>query len=181
MIERIRKKFRRDPILLRRIIAFVAAFVIMGCTINLIKFSIFGTDPFTCLCIGLSKVSGVSTGNCMMIFSAVAIIPMLVIARKYVQLGTVAYLFLLGPLVDLYDMFLVHFQIFLEPTLAMRILFFTVGTLIGCLAASLYMCAKIGFICGSIVGIGTFILAFGMGPILSFYNENVSKPLIYGR
>lgn len=87
---------------------------------------------------------------------------------------------------------MVHFQIFLDPSLAMRILFFTAGTLIGCLAASLYMCANIGmgpydaipfiaedlshkkipfkyarmtldisataigFVCGSIVGIGTF-------------------------
>ena len=39
----------------------------------------------------------------------------------------------------------------------------------------------IGFICGSIVGLGTLLMACGTGPFVSFLMRHVSRPLLYGR
>ena len=38
----------------------------------------------------------------------------------------------------------------------------------------------IGFACGSIVGLGTLVLACGTGPLIEFFNQKVSLPLLYG-
>lgn len=39
----------------------------------------------------------------------------------------------------------------------------------------------IGFTCGSIVGLGTLVLACGTGPLIEFFNRKVSQPLLYGK
>ena len=39
----------------------------------------------------------------------------------------------------------------------------------------------IGFILGSIVGVGTLIMACGTGPLVNFFNENFTRPMIYKR
>ncbi len=39
----------------------------------------------------------------------------------------------------------------------------------------------IGFACGSIVGLGTLVLACGTGPLIEFFNQKVSRPMLYGK
>lgn len=41
--------------------------------------------------------------------------------------------------------------------------------------------ALIGFGLGAILGIGTLVSAFGMGPAISFFNIHMSEPLRYGK
>ena len=36
----------------------------------------------------------------------------------------------------------------------------------------------IGFLLGSLVGIGTVIMALGMGPLINFFNQHVNTPLL---
>ena len=43
------------------------------------------------------------------------------------------------------------------------------------------ICIIIGFLLGSIVGIGTLITALFMGPIIAFFNKKVAIPLRYGK
>jgi uncharacterized membrane protein YczE len=39
----------------------------------------------------------------------------------------------------------------------------------------------IGFVLGAIVGVGTVITAFFMGPLIDFFNVHVARPFLYGK
>ncbi len=41
-----------------------------------------------------------------------------------------------------------------------------------------FICVLVGFIFGADIGVGTVITAFCMGPIIQFFNENFSEPLL---
>ena len=199
----------------RRLVAILAAHVIMGFSITLLRFSLFGNDPFSCMQLGYSNVSGLSYGTCVLIFNAIVIGPIYILDKSYVQLGTVINMLLTGPIVDIWYWCLSVFTTLTEPTMFTRIVLLISGVIICCLGVSLYMmshlgmgpydaigwivaarskgkfqfrsarvmidtCAvAIGFICGSIVSIGTLIMASCTGPLVSFFNEYVSVPLIY--
>lgn len=42
-------------------------------------------------------------------------------------------------------------------------------------------CTIVCFITGGLLGLGTLICAFGIGPIVHFYNRHISEPIILGR
>ena len=42
-------------------------------------------------------------------------------------------------------------------------------------------CVVVGFLLGGIVGVGTLITAFFMGPLIDFFNRKVAQPLLYGK
>lgn len=43
------------------------------------------------------------------------------------------------------------------------------------------VCVAIGFALGAIVGVGTLVTAFFMGPLIDFFNVHVARPFLYGR
>lgn len=43
------------------------------------------------------------------------------------------------------------------------------------------ICVTIGFLCGSVVGVGTVALVCCTGPIVSFFNRHAAVPIIYGK
>jgi uncharacterized membrane protein YczE len=43
------------------------------------------------------------------------------------------------------------------------------------------ICVIIGTVCGLMPGLGTIITAFFMGPLIEFFNNTFSRPLLYGR
>ncbi|MEX1306976.1 MAG: hypothetical protein AB1Z19_00455 [Eubacteriales bacterium] len=43
------------------------------------------------------------------------------------------------------------------------------------------LCTLIGFLLGAVVGIGTVVTAFFMGPIIAFFNKTVAIPFRYGK
>lgn len=44
-----------------------------------------------------------------------------------------------------------------------------------------FFCVVIGFICGYKPGVGTILMAFGTGPLISFYRYYLIEPFIYGK
>lgn len=42
------------------------------------------------------------------------------------------------------------------------------------------LCVIIGTVCGYIPGVGTILTAFGTGPLISFFSDHFSKPLLNG-
>ena len=42
-------------------------------------------------------------------------------------------------------------------------------------------CVLIAWLLGGIVGIGTLVCAFGLGPFVQFFSHDIARPLIYGR
>ena len=218
LVQNIKNKFRKDPILKRRIIGILAAHVIMGLAINLLRVSLFGNDPFSCMQLGFSKVFNASYGTCVIIFNLIAIVPIFIIARRYIQVGTLINMFLLGPVVDgWYAVMNLIYPDFGYISFTARVICMVLGVVICCYGASMYMVTNLGmgpydaigwiieevskkkipfkyarigidsaatitgFICGSIVGAGTLTMALGTGPLITFFTDNINRPLIYGR
>lgn len=50
-----------------------------------------------------------------------------------------------------------------------------------CRIGSDLICTLIGFLLGAVVGVGTLVTAFFMGPIIDFFNKTVSIPMRYGK
>ena len=209
------QKNRLEKYYQRRLAALLAAQFVMGFAIVLLRFALFGNDPFSCMNLGFANVSGLSFGTCSILFNLVAIVPIFILDKNYIQIGTLINMFMVGPIVDAYYYVLSNFPMLVAPTLEERIFLLISGVVVCCLGASLYMmpqmgigpydaigwilaarskgrlsfrsarviediCAvTIGFINGSIVHIGTLIMAFGTGPLVAFFNEYVSIPLIY--
>ena len=42
-------------------------------------------------------------------------------------------------------------------------------------------CSVTGWLLGAVLGIGTVMSAFCMGPLISFFNRTISEPLRYGK
>ena len=218
LVQNIKNKFRKDLILKRRIIGILAAHVIMGLAINLLRVSLFGNDPFSCMQLGFSKVFNASYRTCVIIFNLIAIVPIFIIARRYIQVGTLINMFLLGPVVDgWYAVMNLIYPDFGYISFTARVICMVLGVVICCYGASMYMVTNLGmgpydaigwiieevskkkipfkyarigidsaatitgFICGSIVGAGTLTMALGTGPLITFFTDNINRPLIYGR
>lgn len=111
----------------RRVPAILAAHVVMGFAVVLMRLSLFGNDPFSCMNLGYAGVSGLSYGTCVIIFNLALIIPVALLDRSYLRFGTLINMFMLG-----------------------------------------------------IVGLGTLVLACGTGPLIEFFNQKVSLPLLHG-
>ena len=42
------------------------------------------------------------------------------------------------------------------------------------------ICVLTAYLLGGIVGIGTLVCAFGLGPFVQFFSKHIAGPLIYG-
>jgi uncharacterized membrane protein YczE len=49
-----------------------------------------------------------------------------------------------------------------------------------CRIGSDLICALVGFLLGAIVGIGTLVTAFFMGPLITYFNHHFAMPFLYG-
>ena len=198
----------------KRSLFFAAAISCMACSTSLLRLSLFGNDPYSCMNLGYSLLTGLSFGSCVSTFNILLFIPMLTCGRRYLRIGTFIYLVLLGPVSDLSYSLFVPFLAVPADNLIPRILLLLGGMAVSCFGVSLYMCLDfgmgpydaasciindmtqgrlpfryerilldstsviIGFLLGSLVGIGTVIMALGMGPLINFFNQHVNTPLL---
>ena len=43
------------------------------------------------------------------------------------------------------------------------------------------LCTIVCFLTGGLLGLGTLVCAFGIGPLVTFYNKYISEPVILGK
>ncbi|MFV0636369.1 YczE/YyaS/YitT family protein [Mitsuokella sp. WILCCON 0060] len=197
-----------------RTAVFAFALTLMASSTSLLRLSLFGNDPFSCMNLGFSLVSGLSFGTCLSIFNVLALVLLFFCGRRYISIGTWIYLFALGPMADVSYNLLAPFLTVGTADLIGRSLLLISGILISTFGVSLYMCSAIGmgpydaiswivedrtkgripfryarialdvtaviigFAFGSIVGLGTLIMACGTGPLISFHSRHFSRPLL---
>lgn len=211
------QRLKRDKLLQRRLFFILLAHVILGLAVNLMRISLFGNDPFSCMQLGFSKLFNVSYGTCVIVFNLIAIIPIFIIDRSYIQIGTLVNMFMFGLIVDVW--YVIMAMIYPDLgylTLLPRIICLVIGVVLCCFGGSMYMTTNlgmgpydaigwiiekvtkkkvpfkyarmaldgtatvVGFLLGSIVGLGTLMMALGTGPLIVFFTENINKQLIYG-
>lgn len=202
----------------RRVLADVAGIILAALSMALLRLALFGNDPYSCMNLGISAISGLSFGTCTTGMILLLFIPVLLLERHYIKPGSIIYLALLGPVSDAWYTLLIA-ALGTPETLPLytHVLLLISGILISAYGVSLYLCADlglgpydalpwiiehrshgripfrwarvlcdstclvIGFMLGSLIGIGTLILACFMGPLMSFCNTRINMPLIYGK
>ena len=218
LVEKIKKTFRKDPVLKRRVIAILVAHVILAFGVDLLRVSLFGNDPFSCMMLGFSNSTGMTYGTMAIMFNIVAIIPIFILDKSFIQFGTLINMFVFPILADIEFALMIYcFPSLAELALTGRIIALICGVIVTCFGCSMYMISNLGmgpydalgwliekksnkklpfkyarigldsistvtgFIFGSIVSLGTFIMALGTGPLIVFFTDNINRKLIYGR
>lgn len=126
--------------------AYRVIFIFLGVILIAFGTSLFvrsglGTDPFTCLNMGISKLTGISFGTCQFAINLIIFIFPLIFNRKNIGIGTLINAFFIGYFVDFFD-FLYKFlpeKSVVESFLLMFIGLFAIGY-----GAAMYIEANMG-------------------------------------
>ncbi|MDO5539515.1 MAG: DUF6198 family protein [Eubacteriales bacterium] len=84
----------------KKITAVILGNSILGIGVALLRFSQMGNDPFCAANMALSDGSGIGLGVFQMAVSLILFIVQLICGRKYIGLGTIVNVFLLGYIVE---------------------------------------------------------------------------------
>ncbi len=119
----------------------------IGFSVCLLRLAGFGTDPFSCMNIGVSNHLPISYGTYQLLFNLVLFIPMICWFRKGLGLGTLINMAGLGYIADfciwLFGIAGITIQ-GLEAMVPVRILLLCLGVLSICFGVALYMECDLG-------------------------------------
>lgn len=196
----------------RIILSFFGVFII-SIAVALFRFVDLGTDPCSCLNLGIAKITGLSFGTTQVIVNAVTFAALAGFGIKYFGIGTLFSMFMVGYLSDFVLEHILLTNGAAYP-LVLRLAILFVGVLIIGFGVAIYSIANLGispydafsfivdertrgrlkfkyvrivldvtsvilgFLLGSVVGIGTLIIAFGTGPCVAFMREKVVGPCL---
>lgn len=126
----------------RRVWMTIGGISLCSVGVALFKVADFGTDPFQTFCAGLNNVIPVGFGTLYLGSCAILLIAMFLFGRRYIGLGTVLNLFIMGYMTQ-FVVWIIH-SLWPNPSFAERVLFLSLGIPILCLASSLYFTADMG-------------------------------------
>ncbi|MDR2103486.1 MAG: hypothetical protein LBP42_05215 [Treponema sp.] len=177
----------------------------MGLGIALMRLAAFGTDPYSCMNIGIGTKTALGFGTWQLILNGLLMALIFLTDRPKIGFGTFFNMFGVGYPADF---FLRLFTFIPGVSLwYVRVIFLPAGIGLLCSGASLYMeaslglspydavgviiseklgkpgwfrwiriltdlcCVSVGFITGSVVGLGTVICAFFTGPLMVLFRR----------
>jgi len=194
--------------LIRRIVMVCAGVLIMGFAVSLLIYANLGTDPASCMNLGVSSKIGLSFGTYQLIFNSIVLVFTFIFARHFIGIGTIINMAFVGYLADFFKMVII--PIFpSHPSLLLRIIVMGLAAVMLSFSASLYihpqlglspydsiafmvaehtgfqfhwlrivcdmMALSIGWLCGSVVGVGTVVTALCLGPLIKFFSDMLQK------
>ena len=130
-----------------RIVLVVLANMILGLGISLLRLAGFGTDPYTCMNLGVSSKLGMSYGTYQMIFNIVLFIPVFILDRKSFGVGALVNMLVLGYFVEFFMFAFGAVGITIEGlagNLLIQIPILTLGVFVVCFGVALYMFCDLG-------------------------------------
>lgn len=131
----------------KRFICMIIGVMLIGFSITFTRLACFGTDPFSCMNIGVSNHLPMSYGTYQLIVNIVLFIPVILLCPRSFGIGALFNMFGVGYAADL-GMFL--FSIFgigestFADMLLFRFLFFIIGLFLLCFGVALYMECDLG-------------------------------------
>ena len=168
---------------------------IIGFGASLLRVGGVGLDPYTAANIGTGERLGLSLGVYQLMINLVLLILIFFFGRRHIGIGTVINMVLTGFFIDFYTKIFELFAVSPEGWLQ-KGLFLVIGILFFTFGASFYMSAKVGsapydaiaptivdrtkanYLFVRVIGIGTFISAFLVGPLIKFWDDYASVPFI---
>ena len=130
-----------------RIVLVVLANMILGLGISLLRLAGFGTDPYTCMNLGVSSKLGMSYGTYQMIFNIVLFIPVFILDKKSFGVGALVNMLVLGYFVEFFMFAFGAVGITIEGlagNLLIQIPILTLGVFVVCFGVALYMFCDLG-------------------------------------
>lgn len=126
----------------RRIGMTIIGILLTGISAGIFRKAALGVDPFNCLSQGIELLTGATATTVFAALMALFLVITFFLGRKYIGLGTLLSLFMIGILIDCTLGALNS----LLPVMSLpaRILLFAFGFVLMCFAASLYMTADLG-------------------------------------
>lgn len=122
--------------------------IMLGMGIAFLRLAAYGTDPYSCMNIGLSGQLSISYGTCQLIVNIILFIPVILVIPKSFGIGTFVNMIGIGYIVDFIMWILGEFGITIEmftDKLPIRIVFVIVGILVLCLGIGMYMECNMGY------------------------------------
>ena len=193
-----------------RILMAIIGVLFSGISVWFFKLSQFGTDPFQCLMSGLYNTFKIDFGLLYVVVNILLLVIVFIIDKKFIGLGTLINLFLVGYIVDFSYLFLMQHLNY--DNMIAKCIYMAIGFVGLCFGSSLYftadmgvstydaialylakidfapfkycrigtdlICVVTGLILGGIAGVGTIITAFFMGPLIQYFNNTFSIPLL---
>ena len=184
----------------RRVAGMLVGIVIISLGVALFKFAHLGSDPFNALNIRSAELAGLTLGVQNLIYNAVFFTMQMIWGRRYVGFGTVANAVCCGFIITFfYDFLTAHFA--QAATLPAQLAWVAVAVVCTSLGISLHqtsdlgvapydylalglrlftdtLCALLAFLLGGLLGLGTLICAFCLGPLIQFFNTHVSENVL---
>ena len=173
----------------RRVLGMVIGIVIISLGIAIFKQSHLGNDSITALNIRLSELLGISLGVQNICTNLVFLVVEFIWGRKYIGLGTLVNGLGCGFIITFfYDIIAGWFGP--AEQLPIQLLWVVIAVPVTAFGCSLYQTADLGvapydslalaitFLLGGLVGIGTLVCAFGLGPFIQFFNGAFSEKVL---
>jgi uncharacterized membrane protein YczE len=128
--------------LFARIILLLIAVILVAFGASALVKSGIGGDAVLVFEQGVSVFLNIEFGIMIMIINSLMMIILFFVNRKMISIGTFVFIFILGPLVSLFD----RIPIFLSPeTFPESLLIFSVGALFATFGVSLYLYTDVGY------------------------------------
>ncbi len=127
----------------KRCVMMAAGIVFIGICVGAYRLSAFGTDPYTCMNLGVSGFLHISFGNWQLVMNALLLIVMFFQARELIGLGTFFNMVCVGYLADLIC-WLALDVLQIPITLPLRVGILLLGWIFMGLGVSLSMVAGLG-------------------------------------
>ena len=176
----------------RRVAGMLVGIVVISLGVALFKFAHLGNDPFNALNIRSAELAGLPLGVQNLIYNAVFFTMQMIWGRRYVGFGTVANAVCCGFIITFfYDFLTAHFaQAATLPSqtsdlgvapydyLALGLRDHTPLPYFCCRLFTDTLCALLAFLLGGLLGLGTLICAFCLGPLIQFFNTHVSENVL---
>ena len=182
----------------RRILGMVAGVVIIGIGIAVFKFSHLGNDSISALNLRLAELAGLPFSIENVLMNLFLFVPQLSWGRRYIGLGTIIISFCIGfgsadtlP-VQLFwvavGVLVVAFGCSLYQTADLGVAPYDALSLMmsdrlplpyfGCRVFTDALCALLAYLLGGLIGLGTLICAFGLGPFVQFFTKHFSEKVL---
>lgn len=129
------------------IVSMCLGVAFIGISVGLMRIANFGTDPFSCMNLGISSHLPASYGTCQLLVNLVLLIVMILAMRKAIGLGTLVNMAGCGYTADFLLWILGHFNISTESMderLVIRVVLMLAAVVLLGFGAGLYMQCDIG-------------------------------------
>jgi len=137
----------KQDISLSNIVYLTIGIVLIGVGNAILRISDLGTDPFTCMNLGLSKTFNFSYAITQIIINIILFIPMIISFRSYIGIGTIFNMLGISSISDacmkIFDNFNFSHFVFSNGFIS-RIFVMTIGTFFLCFGLAIYINCSLG-------------------------------------